>query len=93
MVVDPTGSLVHAPLGHRGKMLISDRASSMKQMRTEISSTSVTVEYYSEDDDDDDDDDYDDNVDGNNNLILSENTISHILTLKLPPFRQLRLQL
>ena len=64
MVVDPTGSLVHAPLGHRGKMLMSDRASSMKQMRTEVSSTSVAVEYYSEDDDDEEDDDEDDNVDG-----------------------------
>ncbi|XP_051171647.1 1-phosphatidylinositol 4,5-bisphosphate phosphodiesterase epsilon-1-like isoform X1 [Leptopilina boulardi] len=65
MVVDPSGSLVHAPLGHRGKMLMSDRASSMKQMKTDMSSTSVTVEYYSEDEDDEEEDEEDDNVDDN----------------------------
>lgn len=63
LVVDPTGPLAHAPLGHRGKMLMSDRASSMKQMRTDVSAASV-VEYFSEEYDDEDDDDEDDNVDG-----------------------------
>lgn len=47
-------------------MLMSDRASSMKQMRTDVSSTSV-VEYFSEDEDDEEDDDEDDNIDGKNN--------------------------
>ncbi|XP_066603951.1 1-phosphatidylinositol 4,5-bisphosphate phosphodiesterase epsilon-1-like isoform X2 [Prorops nasuta] len=64
LVVDPTAPLAHVPLGHRGKMLMSDRASSMKQMRTDISNASV-VEYFSEDDDDEEDDDEDDNVDDN----------------------------
>lgn len=64
LVLDPAGPLAHAPLSHRGKMLMSDRASSMKQMRTDVSSTSV-VEYFSEDDDDEEDDDEDDNIDGN----------------------------
>ncbi|XP_076227082.1 1-phosphatidylinositol 4,5-bisphosphate phosphodiesterase epsilon-1 [Nomia melanderi] len=63
LIVDPAGPLPHAPLGHRGKML-SDRASSMKQMRTDVSAASV-VEYFSEDDDDEDDDDEDDNIDDN----------------------------
>lgn len=63
MVVEPAGPLTHAPLSHRGKMLMSDRASSMKQMRTDVSSASV-VEYFSEDDDDEEDDDEDDNIDG-----------------------------
>lgn len=45
---------------------MSDRASSMKQMRTDVSSTSV-VEYFSEDEDDEEDDDEDDNIDGKNN--------------------------
>ncbi|XP_076629671.1 1-phosphatidylinositol 4,5-bisphosphate phosphodiesterase epsilon-1 isoform X2 [Colletes latitarsis] len=64
LVMDPTGPLVHAPLCHRGKMLMSDRASSMKQMRTDVSTASV-VEYFSEDDDDEEDDDEDDNIDDN----------------------------
>ncbi|XP_015590026.1 1-phosphatidylinositol 4,5-bisphosphate phosphodiesterase epsilon-1 isoform X2 [Cephus cinctus] len=64
LVVDPGGPLAHAPLVHRGKMLMTDRASSMKQMRTDMSSTSV-VEYFSEDEDDEEDDDEDDNVDDN----------------------------
>ncbi|XP_043274277.1 1-phosphatidylinositol 4,5-bisphosphate phosphodiesterase epsilon-1-like isoform X2 [Venturia canescens] len=64
LVVDPTGPLVHPSVSHRGKMLMSDRASSMKQMRTEVSSASV-VEYFSEDEDDEEDDDEDDNVDDN----------------------------
>lgn len=63
LVVDPTAPLAHPPVSHRGKMLMSDRASSMKQMRTDVTSTSV-VEYFSEDDDDEEDDDEDDNVDG-----------------------------
>jgi len=61
-VVDPTGPLSHTPLSHRGKMLMSDRASSMKQMRTDVSNT--VVEYFSEDEDDEEDDDEDDNIDG-----------------------------
>ncbi|KOC71351.1 1-phosphatidylinositol 4,5-bisphosphate phosphodiesterase epsilon-1 [Habropoda laboriosa] len=64
LVVDPAGPLTHAPLCHRGKMLMSDRASSMKQMRTDVSAASV-VEYFSEDDDDEEDDDEDDNIDDN----------------------------
>ncbi|XP_076173797.1 1-phosphatidylinositol 4,5-bisphosphate phosphodiesterase epsilon-1 isoform X3 [Ptiloglossa arizonensis] len=64
LVMDPTGPLAHAPLGHRGKMLISDRASSMKQMRTDISTASV-IDYFGEDDDDEEDDDEDDNIDDN----------------------------
>ncbi|XP_043265479.1 1-phosphatidylinositol 4,5-bisphosphate phosphodiesterase epsilon-1-like isoform X2 [Colletes gigas] len=64
LVMDPTGPLVHAPLCHRGKMLMSDRASSMKQMRTDVNTASV-VEYFSEDDDDEEDDDEDDNIDDN----------------------------
>ncbi|XP_011137962.1 1-phosphatidylinositol 4,5-bisphosphate phosphodiesterase epsilon-1 [Harpegnathos saltator] len=64
LVVDPTGPLSHVSLSHRGKMLMSDRASSMKQMRTDVSSTSV-VEYFSEDEDDEEDDDEDDNIDDN----------------------------
>ncbi|XP_020282205.1 1-phosphatidylinositol 4,5-bisphosphate phosphodiesterase epsilon-1-like [Pseudomyrmex gracilis] len=64
LVVDPTGPLSHTPLSHRGKMLMSDRASSMKQMRTDVSSTSV-VEYFSEDEDDEEDDDEDENIDDN----------------------------
>lgn len=64
LVVDPTAPLVHPSVSHRGKMLMSDRASSMKQMRTDVSSTSV-VEYFSEDEDDEEEDDEDDNVDGN----------------------------
>lgn len=72
LVVDPTAPLVHPAVSQRCKMLMTDRASSMKQMRTEMSSTSV-VEYFSEDDDDDEDDDEDDNVDGNylySNLLI-----------------------
>lgn len=46
-------------------MLMTDRASSMKQMRTDVSSASVVSEYFSEDDDDEEDDDEDDNIDGN----------------------------
>lgn len=68
LVVDPAGPLSHTPLSHRGKMLMSDRASSMKQMRTDVSSTSV-VEYFSEDEDDEEDDDEDDNIDGKNNTL------------------------
>ncbi|XP_071630783.1 LOW QUALITY PROTEIN: 1-phosphatidylinositol 4,5-bisphosphate phosphodiesterase epsilon-1-like [Temnothorax longispinosus] len=65
LVIDPAGPLSHTPLpSHRGKMLMSDRASSMKQMRTDVSSTSV-VEYFSEDEDDEEDDDEDDNIDDN----------------------------
>ncbi|XP_054003483.1 1-phosphatidylinositol 4,5-bisphosphate phosphodiesterase epsilon-1-like isoform X2 [Hylaeus anthracinus] len=64
LVMDPTGPLAHPPLSHRGKMLMSDRASSMKQMRTDVSTASV-VEYFSEDDDDEEDDDEDDNIDDN----------------------------
>ncbi|XP_043491722.1 1-phosphatidylinositol 4,5-bisphosphate phosphodiesterase epsilon-1-like isoform X2 [Polistes fuscatus] len=64
LVVDPTGPLSHASTSYRSKMLISDRASSMKQMRTDVSSPSV-VEYYSEDEDDEEDDDEDDNIDDN----------------------------
>ncbi|XP_014229016.1 1-phosphatidylinositol 4,5-bisphosphate phosphodiesterase epsilon-1-like [Trichogramma pretiosum] len=67
LVVDPTGPIVPVPplsMAHRGKIPISERASSMKQMRTEISSTSVP-EYYSEDEDDEDDDYEDDNIDDN----------------------------
>ncbi|CAK9829884.1 1-phosphatidylinositol 4,5-bisphosphate phosphodiesterase epsilon-1 [Anthophora retusa] len=64
LVVDPAGPLTHAPLCHRGKMLMSDRASSMKQMRTDVSTASV-AEYFSEDDDDEEDDDEDDNIDDN----------------------------
>ncbi|XP_028982288.1 1-phosphatidylinositol 4,5-bisphosphate phosphodiesterase epsilon-1 [Diachasma alloeum] len=64
LVVDPTAPLVHPSISHRGKMLMSDRASSMKQMRTDVSSTSV-VEYFSEDEDDEEEDDEDDNVDDN----------------------------
>ncbi|XP_076673578.1 1-phosphatidylinositol 4,5-bisphosphate phosphodiesterase epsilon-1 isoform X1 [Andrena cerasifolii] len=64
LVVDPGGPLAHAPLCHRGKMLMSDRASSMKQMRTDVS-TAPVVEYFSEDDDDEEDDDEDDNIDDN----------------------------
>ncbi|XP_076374836.1 1-phosphatidylinositol 4,5-bisphosphate phosphodiesterase epsilon-1 isoform X2 [Megalopta genalis] len=63
LVVDPTGPLAHAPLSHRGKMVMSDRASSMKQMRTDVSN--AVVEYFSEDDDDEEDDDEDDNIDDN----------------------------
>lgn len=66
LVVDPTAPLAShqsSSMSHRGKMLMSDRASSMKQMRTDVSNTSV-VEYFSEDDDDEEDDDEDDNVDG-----------------------------
>jgi len=69
LVVDPAGPLSHTPLSHRGKMLMSDRASSMKQMRTDVSNTSV-VEYFSEDEDDEEDDDEDDNIDGKNNILL-----------------------
>ncbi|XP_048504784.1 1-phosphatidylinositol 4,5-bisphosphate phosphodiesterase epsilon-1-like isoform X2 [Athalia rosae] len=64
LVVDPGGPLAHAPLGHRGKMLMSDRASSMKQMRTDANVTSI-VEYFSEDEDDEDDEDDDYNADDN----------------------------
>ncbi|XP_015189292.1 PREDICTED: 1-phosphatidylinositol 4,5-bisphosphate phosphodiesterase epsilon-1-like [Polistes dominula] len=65
LVVDPTGPLSHAPTSaYRSKMLISDRASSMKQMRTDVSTPSV-IEYYSEDEDDDEEDDEDDNIDDN----------------------------
>ncbi|XP_063976762.1 1-phosphatidylinositol 4,5-bisphosphate phosphodiesterase epsilon-1-like isoform X4 [Diachasmimorpha longicaudata] len=64
LVVDPTAPLVHPSICHRGKMLMSDRASSMKQMRTDVSSASV-VEYFSEDEDDEEEDDEDDNVDDN----------------------------
>lgn len=67
LVVDPGGPLAHAPLGHRGKMLMSDRASSMKQMRTDMNVTSI-VDYFSEDEDDEDDEDDDDNVDGEPNI-------------------------
>lgn len=70
MVVDPTGPLSHVALSHRGKMLMSDRASSMKQMRTDVSSTSVG-DYFSEDDDDEEDDDEDDNIDGKNNTCFN----------------------
>lgn len=68
LVVDPTAPLVPAqpvvPMpAHRGKILIYERASSMKQMRTDTSSTSA-VEYYSEDEDDDEYDYEYDNVDG-----------------------------
>lgn len=69
LVIDPAGPLSHTPLSHRGKMLMTDRASSMKQMRTDVSSTSV-VEYFSEDEDDEEDDDEDDNIDGKNNILL-----------------------
>lgn len=72
LVVDPTGPLSHTPISHRGKMLMSDRASSMKQMRTDVSS--AVVEYFSEDEDDEEDDDEDDNIDGKNNT-LSINTV------------------
>lgn len=65
LVVDPAGPLAHPPLSHRGKMLMTDRASSMKQMRTDVSSASVVSEYFSEDEDDEEDDDEDDNIDGN----------------------------
>lgn len=65
LVIDPAGPLAHPPLSHRGKMLMTDRASSMKQMRTDVSSASVVSEYFSEDDDDEEDDDEDDNIDGN----------------------------
>ncbi|XP_034937622.1 1-phosphatidylinositol 4,5-bisphosphate phosphodiesterase epsilon-1-like [Chelonus insularis] len=64
LVTDPTPPLAHPHVCHRYKILMSDRASSMKQMRTEMSSASV-VEYFSEDDDDEEDDDEDDNVDDN----------------------------
>lgn len=73
MVVDPTGPPVsvqapststQAPVPpHRGKILMSERASSMKQMRTDVSSASV-VDYYSEDEDDDEDYYEYENVDG-----------------------------
>jgi len=49
-------------------MLMSDRASSMKQMRTDVSNTSV-VEYFSEDEDDEEDEDEDDNIDGKRYII------------------------
>ena len=75
LVVDPAGPLAHAPLSHRGKMLMSDRASSMKQMRTDVSSASV-VEYFSEDDDDEEDDDEDDNIDGEFSTFLSSYELS-----------------
>ncbi|XP_046742538.1 1-phosphatidylinositol 4,5-bisphosphate phosphodiesterase epsilon-1-like [Diprion similis] len=65
LVVDPGGPLPHVPLGHRGKMLMTDRASSMKQMRTDINVTNSVVDYFSEDEDDEDDEDDDDNVDDN----------------------------
>ncbi|XP_015511799.1 1-phosphatidylinositol 4,5-bisphosphate phosphodiesterase epsilon-1-like [Neodiprion virginianus] len=65
LVVDPGGPLPHVPLGHRGKMLMSDRASSMKQMRTDNNVTHPEADYYSEDEDDEDDEDDDDNVDDN----------------------------
>lgn len=63
LVVDPAGPLSHTPIiSHRNKMLISDRASSMKQMRTDVAD-----DYFSEDEDDEEDDDEDDNIDGKNN--------------------------
>jgi len=68
LVIDPAGPLSHTPLSHRGKMLMSDRASSMKQMRTDVSN--AVVEYFSEDEDDEEDDDEDDNIDGKNNTLL-----------------------
>ncbi|XP_058792410.1 1-phosphatidylinositol 4,5-bisphosphate phosphodiesterase epsilon-1-like [Phymastichus coffea] len=74
MVVDPAvppvpvqapSTLTQAPAAsHRGKILMSERASSMKQMRTDVSSSSV-VEYFSEDEDDDEDYYEYDNVDDN----------------------------
>jgi len=67
LVIDPAGPLSHTPLSHRGKMLMSDRASSMKQMRTDVSN--AVVEYFSEDEDDEEDDDEDDNIDGKNNTL------------------------
>lgn len=80
LVVDPTGPLSHIPLSHRGKMLMSDRASSMKQMRTDMSSTSVG-DYFSEDDDDEEDDDEDDNIDGEktiNNYTIRNKIIAYL---------------
>lgn len=47
----------------------------MKQMRTDVSSTSV-VEYFSEDDDDEEDDDEDDNIDGKYNERLIHSRVS-----------------
>ena len=79
LVVDPTGPLVHPSVYHRGKMLMSDRASSMKQMRTDVSNTSV-VEYFSEDDDDEEDDDEDDNVDGESHQNVLHN-VAHICSI------------
>lgn len=55
--------LVVDPLSHRGRILMSDRASSVKQIRTETSTQSV-MDYFSEDEDDEEDDDEDDNIDG-----------------------------
>lgn len=88
LVVDPAGPLAHPPLSHRGKMLMTDRASSMKQMRTDVSSPSVVSEYFSEDDDDEEDDDEDDNIDGNIFLFesrLDKNLFRNLLKL-LPVF-------
>ncbi|XP_057336827.1 1-phosphatidylinositol 4,5-bisphosphate phosphodiesterase epsilon-1-like [Microplitis mediator] len=80
LVVDPTAPLGHPAVSQRCKMLMTDRASSMKQMRTEMSSSSV-VEYFSEDDDDEEDDDDDDNVDDNSissyERYLGNNQMSH----------------
>lgn len=84
LVVDPAGPLAHPPLSHRGKMLMTDRASSMKQMRTDVSSPSVVSEYFSEDDDDEEDDDEDDNIDGNIFLFesrLDKNLFRNLLKL------------
>lgn len=86
LVVDPAGPLAHPPLSHRGKMLMTDRASSMKQMRTDVSSPSVVSEYFSEDDDDEEDDDEDDNIDGNILLFesgLDKNLFRNLLKLLL----------
>lgn len=67
LVVDPAGPLSHTPIAsHRGKMVMSDRASSMKQMRTDIPCP-ADADYFSEDEDDEEDDDEDDNIDGKNN--------------------------
>ncbi|XP_014219274.1 1-phosphatidylinositol 4,5-bisphosphate phosphodiesterase epsilon-1-like isoform X2 [Copidosoma floridanum] len=61
LVVDPTGPLASSAPAHRGKILMSDRASSMKQFRAE---PNVTLgDDYSEDDDDDEDFYEDDNAD------------------------------
>ncbi|XP_023290532.1 1-phosphatidylinositol 4,5-bisphosphate phosphodiesterase epsilon-1 [Orussus abietinus] len=76
LVVDPGGSLAYAALGPRGKMLMSDRASSMKQMRTDTSSASA-VEYYSEGEDDEEGDVYDDNEENADGVFsFSDNSIS-----------------